>query len=106
MSAHSSSEPVAPRQSRQVTAPPAPAAAAALLEASLAEVSGPSIAPVSLTLDYGAGMAPGEPVTVEAWVDRATRTLVFAHGRVVRADGSLAASGSAVFRRLEVEARV
>lgn len=105
MSAHSSSEPAAPIHSRQAVAPQAPAAAAALLESSLAEVSGPAVAPVSLTLDYGAALDAGEPVTIEAWVDRATRTLVFAHGRVVRNDGTLAASGSAVFRRIVAEAR-
>jgi hypothetical protein len=35
-------------------------------------------------------------------VERTTRTLVFAHGRVLKADGALAATGSAVFRRLGV----
>ncbi|MBA4795031.1 PaaI family thioesterase [Phenylobacterium sp.] len=79
--------------------PDQPAACAVLLETALARASGEDVAAVSLTLDYGAPVAAGDEVTVEAWIDRATRTLVFAHGRVVKADGALAASGSAVFRR-------
>lgn len=79
---------------------PGPAAAAALLEPLLREVAGEGALPVSLTLDYGAAVAAGEAVTVEAWIDRATRTLVFAYGRVLRrGDGALLVSGSALFRR-------
>ncbi|WP_374573578.1 PaaI family thioesterase [Phenylobacterium sp.] len=78
----------------------APAAPAALLEPALAEVSGPGAEPVSLTLDYAGAARAGVSVVVEAWVDRATRTLVFAHGRLLAAeDGALVATGSAVFRR-------
>lgn len=85
---------------RQDTAfPGGPAAAAALLEPLLATAAGPGAEPVSLTLDYGPGPRAGDPVVVEAWVDRATRTLVFAHARLLTAGGVLAASGSAVFRR-------
>jgi len=91
----SSSSPI----SSPAQVPDQPAACAALLEPALARASGEDVAAVSLTLDYGAPVAAGEEVTVEAWIDRATRTLVFAHGRVVKADGALAASGSAVFRR-------
>lgn len=75
------------------------AAHARLLQPLLAEAVGPGAEPVSLTLDYGAPVAAGEPVGLEAWVDRATRTLVFAHARIVTAAGAMAASGSAVFRR-------
>jgi hypothetical protein len=39
-------------------------------------------------------------MALEAWVDRATRTLVFAHGRLLTPAGEVAASGSAVFRRV------
>lgn len=86
--------------SRQARFPPGPAAAAALLEPAVAEAAGAGVTPVSLTLDYGAAAAAGDDVTVEAWVDRATRTLVFAHGRLLsRADGGLVATASAVFRR-------
>ena len=81
-------------------APQGPGAAASLLEPALAAVAGADAFPVSLTLDYGRAIAAGESVTVEAWIDRATRTLVFAYGRVLRrADGALLASGAALFRR-------
>lgn len=80
-------------------APEGPGAVAALIDIALATASGEALEPVSLTLDYGAPLQPGEAVTLEAAVERTTRTLVFAHGRVIRADGALAASGSAVFRR-------
>jgi acyl-coenzyme A thioesterase PaaI-like protein len=83
-------------------APAGPGAAAALIEVALAAASGEALAPVSLTLDYAAPLQAGEAVTLEAAVERTTRTLVFAHGRVLRADGALAATGSAVFRRLAV----
>jgi acyl-coenzyme A thioesterase PaaI-like protein len=79
--------------------PGGPAAAATLLEPLLASAAGVGAEPVSLTLDYGRTPAAGDPVVVEAWVDRATRTLVFAHARLTTATGDLAASGSAVFRR-------
>lgn len=68
----------------------------ALLEAA---ADGRDIAPVSLTLDYGPGGDPAE-VTVSACVDRATRSLVFAHGEALLPDGRRAASASAVFRVL------
>ncbi len=79
--------------------PDGPAPAAALLEPLLAKAAGPQAEPVSLTLDYGLAPATGDPVVVEAWVDRATRTLVFAHARLLNEAGDLVASGSAVFRR-------
>ena len=44
--------------------------------------------------------APGAPVNVEASVERATRTLVFAYGRVLAQDGAVLATGAAVFRRV------
>ena len=79
--------------------PAGPAAAASLLEPLLAAAAGARAQAVSLTLDYGAAPAVGEPVIVEAWVDRATRTLVFAQARLVTPHGALVVSGSAVFRR-------
>ena len=85
--------------SRDAVMPAGPAAAAVLLEPLLDEAAGPSQR-VSLTLDYGTPAAAGEAVRVEAWIDRATRTLIFAHGRLIRAaDRTLVASGSAVFSR-------
>lgn len=75
--------------------------AAALLEPVLTEAAGPGARAVSLTLDYGAPGVDGEAVVVEAWTDRATRTLAFLGGRVVRvADGAALVTGSAVFRRV------
>jgi acyl-coenzyme A thioesterase PaaI-like protein len=58
---------------------------------------GRDLVPVSLTLDYGVGGDPAE-VTIAARVDRATRSLVFAHGEALLPDGRRAASASAVFR--------
>lgn len=84
---------------RQTVLPAAPAAAAALLEPLLAEVAGSGAEPVSLTLDYGVVAAPGANVTVEAQVERATRTLVFAYGRLLSSEGAVLAAGSAVFRK-------
>ncbi|MDO8902289.1 MAG: hotdog domain-containing protein [Phenylobacterium sp.] len=73
-----------------------------MIETALLAVTGEAVALVSLTLDYGASLQPGDAVTLEASIERATRTLIFAHGRVLRADGALALTGSAVLRRLEV----
>lgn len=62
-----------------------------------AAADGRDLVPVSLTLDYGAGGDPGLAV-ITARVDRATKSLVFAHGEAVLPDGRRAASASAVFR--------
>lgn len=69
----------------------------AQMEAALREVAGEGAALTSLTVDF-AEAADGalEP---KAWVERATRSLVFAQGELRRPNGSLAASASAVFRR-------
>jgi len=80
--------------------PDPPSAVARLLEPALAEVAGEGAVAVSLTLDYADAGAPGEAVVTEAWVERATRSLVFAHARLARRiDGALLAQASAVFRR-------
>jgi acyl-coenzyme A thioesterase PaaI-like protein len=79
--------------------PAGPAAAAVLLEPLLDRAAGQAQR-VSLALDYGSPAAAGEAVLAEAWIDRATRTLIFAHARLLRAsDRALVASGSAVFSR-------
>jgi acyl-coenzyme A thioesterase PaaI-like protein len=83
-----------------ISLPDGPAAAARLLEPALAQAAGPNVESVSLTLDYGAPAVPGTRVTVEAELERATRTLAFVFGRIVGADGSVLATGSAVFRRV------
>jgi hypothetical protein len=85
---------------RETILPDAPGAAAAVLEPLLAAVAGPGAAPLSLAFDYGPGFAPGVAVTAEAWIDRATRTLVFAHARLVGvADGSVLVTCAAVLKR-------
>ncbi|MDP1630662.1 MAG: hypothetical protein Q8L66_04505 [Caulobacter sp.] len=72
---------------------------AGVLERALTDAAadGRDLTPVSLTLDYGVGGDPGQ-VTIAARVDRATRSLVFAHGEALLPDGRRAASASAVFR--------
>lgn len=87
------------RLRRQARLPDAPAAVARLIEPLLLEAAGPGAQPVSLTLDYGPTASPGAAVVVEAAVERATRTLVFAHGRLLAPDGAVLATASAVFRR-------
>ena len=87
------------RLRRPAAVPDHPAAAAMLIQPLLNELLGPGFAPVSLGLDYGADIAPGEPVELEAQIIRATRTLIFAQARVLKASGRMAAEASAVFRR-------
>jgi len=73
---------------------------AGVLERALADAAGGDgrqVAPVSFTLDYGAG-GDASAVAVAARIDRATRSLIFVHGEAVLADGRRAASASGVFR--------
>ncbi|NQE65207.1 hypothetical protein E1H18_988 [Caulobacter sp. RHG1] len=71
------------------------------LESVLRQAAGEGAALASMTVDYGPSSdeAALEP---KAWIERATRSLVFAQGELRRADGGLAASASAVFRRAGV----
>ncbi|WP_304168200.1 PaaI family thioesterase [Phenylobacterium aquaticum] len=85
---------------RSLAVPQGAAAAALLIQPVLAQVAGDDAHPVSLSLDYGPALVPGQTVRVEAWVDRATRTIVFAQARVLAPDGALAVQASAVFRRV------
>ena len=71
---------------------------AAQLESVLRKAAGEGTALTSMTVDY-AGDAAGGGLEPKAWVERATRSLVFAQGELRRPDGALAASASAVFRR-------
>ncbi|WP_421736271.1 acyl-CoA thioesterase domain-containing protein [Caulobacter sp.] len=73
---------------------------AAQLEAALRDVAGAQSRPSSMTVDYG---PDGEDAgaAVRAWVERSTRSLVFAQAEARRRNGSLAAAASAVFRRVE-----
>ena len=70
------------------------------LETALRDVAGVEARPASLTIDYGSE-GQDEDLLVRAWVERATRSLVFAQVEVRRRNGTLAAAGSAVFRRVE-----
>lgn len=71
---------------------------AAQLESVLCKAVGEGASLTSLTVDYGAGDVAAD-LEAKAWIERATRSLVFAQGELRRADGGLAASASAIFRR-------
>ena len=73
------------------------ASTAALLENALRDIAGPDAAPTSITIDYGAAGPSGQ---ARAWVERSTRSLVFAQAEVRAADGALVAAASGVFRRV------
>jgi acyl-coenzyme A thioesterase PaaI-like protein len=73
------------------------ASPAALLEDALRDIAGPDAAPTSITIDYGVAARPDG---VRAWIERSTRSLVFAQAEVRAADGALVAAASAVFRRV------
>lgn len=76
-----------------------PGAFAALLEpALLAAAARDDLAPVSVAIDYPAPARPGEALTVEAWVDRATRSLIFATAEARQADGQVVATAAGVLR--------
>lgn len=72
------------------------ASIATLLEDALRDVAGPAASPTSMTLDYGSAVGD---LTCRAWVERATRSLMFVQAEARNADGALAAAASAVFRR-------
>ena len=71
---------------------------AAQLESVLRKAAGDGTALTSMTVDY-AGEPGDGALEPKGWVERATRSLVFAQGELRRPDGALAASASAVFRR-------
>jgi hypothetical protein len=77
------------------------ASIATLLEDALREIAGPGARPASMTLDYGSA---GGDLTCRAWIERATRSLVFAQAEARNAAGELAGAASAVFRRDVAEA--
>jgi acyl-coenzyme A thioesterase PaaI-like protein len=70
----------------------------AQMEVALREIAGEGAALTSLTIDFASGLEEAA-LRPKAWVERATRSLVFAQGELRRRNGSLAASASAVFRR-------
>ena len=72
------------------------ASTAALLEDALRQVAGPGAEPASLIVDYGVAQ---DVSTSRAWIERSTRSLVFAQAEARTEDGNLVATASAVFRR-------
>ncbi len=75
-------------------------AIATAFEPVLLEAAGPGASCVSVSLELARTPAAGATLAVEAWVERATRTLVFAAAEA-HVDGERAASGSAIFSRAE-----
>lgn len=75
------------------------------LEDALRQAAGVDAAPVSVTIDYagqdGAGLG-GAGLSARGWIERATRSLVFAQAEARAADGTLAGAASGVFRRVNV----
>lgn len=75
------------------------------LEEALRQAAGADAAPVSVTIDYagqdGAGQG-GAGLSARGWIERATRSLVFAQAEARAADGTLAGAASGVFRRVNV----
>lgn len=70
------------------------------LEDALRQAAGDDAAPVSLTIDYA---GPGKAgLSARGWIERATRSLVFAQAEARAADGTLAGAASGVFRRVNV----
>lgn len=75
-----------------------PGEAAGLLEPLLLATAGPGTALLSVTFDHGPAPATAGPAVAEAWVERATRSLVFVHGRLASADGAVLVTCQAVLR--------
>ena len=73
------------------------ASTAALLEDALREIAGPDAEPASIIVDYGLA---ARVATRKAWIERSTRSLVFAQAEARTEDGNLVATASAVFRRV------
>jgi acyl-coenzyme A thioesterase PaaI-like protein len=71
--------------------------AAALLEDALREIAGAGAEPTSITIDYG---VTGEAVAAKAWIERSTRSLIFAQAEARTEQGTMVAAASAVFRRV------
>ncbi|SFJ42877.1 acyl-CoA thioesterase domain-containing protein [Caulobacter sp. UNC279MFTsu5.1] len=73
------------------------ASTAALLEDALRRIAGPDAEPASMTVDYAAA---AQVAASKAWIERSTRSLVFAQAEARTEDGNLVATASAVFRRV------
>ena len=68
------------------------------MEPALLEAAGPGATCVSVSLEFAKPPQMGTVLTVEAWVERATRTLVFAAAEA-RSDGHASGVASAIFSR-------
>ncbi len=77
-------------------------ALSALLLTALAVAAGEgrTVSPASFGAEFTATSLMAQPVSVEAWVERATRTLVFVAAEARGIDGGRLAAASAVFRVL------
>lgn len=75
---------------------------AALLESALGQAAGVDARPASISIEYGPAAGSGARLSVTTRIERATRSLVFAHGEARSEDGAIAATASAVFRRVAV----
>ncbi len=73
---------------------------ATAMEPALLEAAGPDVSCVSISLEFAKTPDPGAVLYVEAWVERITRTLVFAAAEA-RADGQATGAASAIFSRPE-----
>ena len=74
------------------------AALAAVLEPALVAAAGPGATCVSVSLEFAKAPGGDAVLDVEAWVERATRTLVFVAAEA-RAGDTPAGSASAIFSR-------
>ncbi len=72
---------------------------AAALAPHLSQAAGPSACPVSVALEFTGLHVDADALACRAWVERATRTLVFLGAEARTGEGALAGSATAVFRR-------
>lgn len=58
-----------------------------------------ALIPVTQSIEFGPDVVAGEALEVRAWIDRATRTLMFLQSQAARAGGGpVVATGSGVYR--------
>ena len=87
------------REARLSTDDPCGIGALAMaVEPALLEAAGPDVSCVSISLEFARTPERGALLHVEAWVERATRTLVFVAAEA-KADGQSTGSASAIFSR-------
>jgi acyl-coenzyme A thioesterase PaaI-like protein len=84
---------------RPGTVPDQAAAIAILVQPVLTDLIGSDAVTVSLSIEFGSGVVPGESVEIESQIVRGTRTLIFVQARVIKTTGEIAADVSVIFRR-------